>query len=881
MLTALPTGTVTFVFTDIEGSTRLWEAQPDAMRPALAEHDALVRAAIERAGGAVFKTVGDAFCAAFARAGDAVAAAVDVQRSLARHGWPPEIGRLRVRIAVHTGAAIERDGDYFGPTLNRVARLLDLAAGEQILVSAATAAVVRDALPRDVVLRDLGPHRLKDLGLPETAYQVQAADLRVEFPPLPSLDTRPNNLPWQISSYVGRQRALEALREALATRRLVSVVGPGGIGKTRFALQGAAAAIDAFEGGAWVVPLADVNSESLLVQSVAQTLDVHAEGGHALDASLLSALEEKKLLLVLDCVEHIVAEAGRFVKRILAGCAGVKVLVTSREPLHIAGEHVLRLGPLDCAEQLFRERATDVAEAAIEEADDARVARICARLDGIPLAIELAAARVATMPLPELERRLSKRLDVLVSRDPSIDPRHRTLKATIDWSYGTLGERESAFLRSLAVLSGWFSAGAAGAIAGVDAATAGDMLEDLALKSLVATRGAEADDVEARFVVYDTVREYLAELVERNAERGGLEERHCAHFERRAEAIAQKLPVAEQARLFREADLDAANFRAALAYAIDNDPDRAARIACNLFRYWKLRGRTAEGRDWCENVLTKPTLATTHRAALLRRAATLATDQDDYVAARAMTDDAERLYRSIGDDGGIAEALHNRAVIEQRTGDASAGKRWYEEAIKLFRKSGNRYGLAVALLNRAMIEYERSDLPTVRASVDEALAASTFTNDVELEAHLRAFAAMIANREGRSDDAVREYQAAIALQQRLGNDFAAAELSASLAEIYVMQDRIDQAIVCSDHALRIGLDLQANSVIIAGLETYVQVFARRGDWQEAVRCFAASQYLRELHSFHHTVTRNVAVLEQTLRRGVDLDRCRNAIETEG
>jgi class 3 adenylate cyclase len=436
---ALPTGVVTFLFTDIEGSTRLWERSPDEMREALAQHDALCRETIATRRGVVFKTVGDAVCAAFERPNDAVEAAIDTQRAIRNHAWANAIGELHVRMAIHTGDCTQRDGDYFGPTLNRVARLSSLAYGDQILVSSATAALLRDALSERVALRALGLHRLKDLALPELAYQVVTEGLRSDFPALASIDSRPNNLPSQISNFIGREPEVLEVAGTLQVSRLVTIVGPGGIGKTRLALQVAADVLgERFPGGSWFVDLTTIRSPDPIVDAVATALNIRESPSEPIEQTLLAHLHERRALLVLDNAEHLLQDVAGFAKLALAKCPSITVLVTSLEPLHVAGEHIYRLGALADAPNLFLERAHSVAPSlTFDEAQLSEVTKLCNRLDGSPLAIELAAARLSSMPFGQLLRRLESTVS-LASKDRSEVARHKTLREMVRWSYDLL-----------------------------------------------------------------------------------------------------------------------------------------------------------------------------------------------------------------------------------------------------------------------------------------------------------------------------------------------------------------------------------------------------------------------------------------------------------
>jgi len=410
-----PTGTVTFLFTDIEGSTKLWENNAPAMQAALARHDDLLRSAIEEHDGYVFKTVGDAFCCAFTTVPVALETALEIQRRLISSEWE-EIGPLRVRMALHTGAAEERDGDYFGPPLNRVARLMSAAHGAQVLLSLPAQELVRDQLPAGTSLRDLGEHRLKDLFRPERVYQLLAPGLPSEFPPLRTLDTYRNNLPLQPTPLIGREKEVSEVCDLLRhdETRLLTLTGPGGIGKTRLALQAAADLLDDFPDGTFFAQLATLTEAELLLPAVAETLGVREIGEQPLDESLKDYLSERRLLLVLDNFEQVL-EAAPQVTELLAGAPGLKVLATSRTPLGLYGEKEYAVPPLSVpdvrhlpdlksisqydAVRLFIERAKS-AKVDFELTNESApaVAEICVRLDGLPLAIELAAARIKMLP---------------------------------------------------------------------------------------------------------------------------------------------------------------------------------------------------------------------------------------------------------------------------------------------------------------------------------------------------------------------------------------------------------------------------------------------------------------------------------------------------
>ena len=467
----MPTGTVTFLFTDIEGSTRLWERDAQAMHSALSRHDGILRCAVEEGGGFVFKTIGDAFCCAFSSAPEALGAAISAQRALHDEEWE-EGATIRVRMALHTGAVEEQGGDYFGPALNRVARLLAAGHGGQTLLSLATQELVRDALPVDARLEDLGERRLKDLFRPEHVFQVTVTDLPSEFPPLRTLESLRNNLPLQATPLIGREREVGEVCERLRQEdmRLLTLTGTGGTGKTRLALQAAADVLEDFEDGVFFVSLAAVTDPDLFYTEIAGALGLREGGDAALEDLLKEYLGRRELLLVLDNFEQVLS-AVPFVGELLSAAPRLKVLATSRIPLGLYGEHEYAVSPLSVpdpkrlpdlgalsqyeAVRLFIERA-GAAKASFEITNEnaPAVAEICVRLDGLPLAIELAAARVKLLSPKVLLTRLANRLKLLTGGAKDLPERQRTLRGAIEWSHDLLDVGERTLFARLAVFSG-------------------------------------------------------------------------------------------------------------------------------------------------------------------------------------------------------------------------------------------------------------------------------------------------------------------------------------------------------------------------------------------------------------------------------------------
>jgi predicted ATPase/class 3 adenylate cyclase len=572
-----PSGTVTFLFTDIEGSTGLWEAAPDAMRVALERHDSILRSAIEGHDGYVFSTGGDGFAAAFARAGDGVAAAVRAQEALAVERWP--VGtEIRVRMGLHTGEVEERGEDYFGSAVNRAARLMAVAHGKQIVCSSATAGV----LDAGVVLVDLGEHRLRDLDQPMRVFQLGGA----KFPALRSLDAFPGNLPVQVSSFVGRERQIERTAAALADSRVVTLTGVGGVGKTRLAVQVAAEVLPRFRDGAWLVELAPIREAAGVVGALAAVFGVVERRELTLVQSLIEFLRTKQLLVLLDNCEHLLEPVAEVVESLELECPGVVILATSREGLAIEGERVLPVPSLQApapdaspdaagesdAVRLFVERARSVdPDFSLTLENAPAVVQICRRLDGVALAIELAAARVVAMSPAELAQGLERRFDTLSARRRRVVERHQTLRAAIDWSYDLLSDEERRLLARLAIFAGGWNRQAAEAVCGGEPLVRTqvfDLLAALVTKSLVV---AQRDGPETRYRLLETILEYgeerLAEYVEIEDLNAGHAEYFCALGLELSEELYGPNQVAAAGRLSTEQE----NLLAAMNYAMETE----------------------------------------------------------------------------------------------------------------------------------------------------------------------------------------------------------------------------------------------------------------------------------------------------------------------
>nr|MBA2565248.1 tetratricopeptide repeat protein [Gemmatimonadota bacterium] len=713
-----PTGTITFLATDIQGSTELWERHRSAMASALARHDALLEDAIGGHGGRIFKNVGDGLFAAFDAAPPAIAAALAAQRSLVATEWPTP-DPIRVRMALHSGQAERRGGDYLGPPINRVARILAAGHGGQVLLSQAVERLAADSLPDGALLRDLGKRALKDLTGPERIFQLVTADLPGEFPPLNTLDARPHNLPAQTTPLIGREEELAELRGLLHDRgvRLVTLLGPGGTGKTRLALQVAAEVIDDYKDGVWHVNLAPVQDPGILPATILQVLGVSVDGNVAI-ATLEAHLKHRELLLVLDNFEQIV-EAAPVVSRLLRAAAQLNVLVTSQAALRVQGEHEYPVAPLPLpgvdeddpdrlvsneAVALFVQRARSVQPSfTLNGGNAGAVGALARQLDGLPLAIELAAARIKLFSPAAMLARLERQFDFLTSSDRDRPDRHRTLRAALDWSYELLDGDERKIFQRMSVFDGGFALESAEAVLtsaeeGLDVPTA---LESLIDKSLL--RAIRKPDGESRFERLRTIRAYAAGMLEQGGEAERWRRQHAEHF---AE-LAEKLEFggsfdAGVRHVLERLEPEAQNLRAAMEWALGRcESHLAVRLSHALPAMWFLGGHLEEGVRWVERMLACPGLDDSlDRAKALNlhgRLDQIRGNNSPEVVAR--FEESLRLFREAGHRPGMARALMNLGNVRSRAREYGEARRLFEESLDIYREIGDVFGISQALMN--------------------------------------------------------------------------------------------------------------------------------------------------------------------------------------
>jgi predicted ATPase/class 3 adenylate cyclase len=737
-----PTGTVTFLFTDIEGSTKLWEKSPGGMQAALTRHDEILWEAIEEHGGYVFKTVGDAFCAVFPTARGALASALAAQRTLFSEAWGEETGTLKARMALHTGATHERGGDYFGPPVNRVARLLAAGHGGQVLISSSTQELLRDHLPPETHLRDLGERHLKDLARPERIFQLTAPDLPSEFPPLRTLERLPNNLPLQATPLIGREREVEAVSERLRSpgTRLLTLVGPGGTGKTRVGLQVAAELADDFYDGVFFVPLAAITDPKLVAPTIARALGLSEGGAKPPEELVEGYLRDRQTLLLLDNLEQVI-ESAPVLDRLLSSAADLKILATSRIPLGLYGEQEFPIPPLSLPDPeslppledlagyeaigLFVERARAVRpEFSLTRENAPAVVEICARLDGLPLAIELAAARTKLLSPQVLLERLGNRLKLLTGGAKNLPERQRTLRNAIEWSYELLDEGEKVLFGRLGVFSGGATLEAMEAVCDaqgdlpMDAFDGASSLLDKSLLRLEERTGGEP-----RFVMLETIREYARERLAQSGEAEELGRLHAEYFLVLAEEAEPGLKGPAQEQGLERLDAEHDNMRAALSWAIERGEDELGlRLAGALYPFWYARGHFDEGKRWLAETLARgDARSPLARARALAGLSWLADVQGDLSRAEAAAEEGLRLSAEAESNLAASLRLILGDVAEQR-GDYERAEGLFEESRRIYLEVGDKWGIAEAIGGLGNLYFDRGDYERAKNLYEEGLA---------------------------------------------------------------------------------------------------------------------------------------------------------------
>ncbi len=849
MIQTIPTGTVTLLFTDIEGSTRLWESKPVAMPEALEQHDRLLREAIAERAGYVFYTGGDAFGAAFASPSDALGAAIDIQIRLRADTWPEGIDELLVRMALHTGEPDVRDGDYFGQPVNRAARLLSAGHGGQILLSVATQELVRDRLPEGIGLMALGQHQLKDLFRPETIFQVTGPNLRDDFPPLVTLETHRHNLPSQATPFIGRNADLAAVVDLLRqpSVRLVTLTGPGGIGKTRLSLQSAADLLEEFPDGVFLVELAPITSADQVVPAIAGTVGVVEAGDEPLLETVGRALHSKQILLVVDNFEHVMAAATKLAD-LLASTTGPKILTSSREALRLYGEHEYPVPPLGLptevgtqtvdiisqyeAVSLFLQRAKATKpDFEITEANAPAIAEICTRLEGLPLAIELAAARVRMFDPNTLLARLSDSLKMLTGGARNLPHRQQTIRNAIEWSYNLLTDDERVLFSRMGVFRGGRSIEAVEVVCGPGLALDPvDGLESLLNKNLLRRLDDHAGTT--RFVMLETIHAFAAEQLLASGTADEFHGRHAAFFLEMAEQASTQLTGHDQRVWLKRLTSDYENLRSAIEWALGGgDVQTGLRLVAALGIYWRYKSHLVEGQHWLQAALGLADQApeavhgqllswagfmawglgeATEGKRLYEEALTIEqTLGNQSAVARILislgfpssnpeetsvetTESGLTLAREIGDQDEIAHGLNVLGEIYRLKGEYEAAQQVYEEALAITRATGHRLREAMLIGNLAVVAFNLGDLDLALRLVRQAYVLALESGNDFIIAEGLCFCGALIGILGDTDRGVRMMGASITQQAAIGTKTQPADQFELDKMMAIIRDRIGE-----------------------------------------------------------------------------------------
>ena len=854
---ALPTGTVTFLFTDIEGSTRLWDEHPEAMKAALARHDAILKEAVDSNHGRILQSAGDGLHAVFETALHGVAATLAAQRALSAYPWDEiKPTAIRVRMGLHTGEAELRDGDYYGGTLNRAARIMAAGHGGQVLLSAVTAELVRRQLSADIDLIDLGEHHLKGLLHTERIFQVCASDLPGEFPPLNSLSAATHNLPAQLTSFIGRERELKETQDKLVSSRLLTLVGPGGTGKTRLAIQIAADQLDQFKDGVWLVELAPIVDPAFIESTIADVFGLREAQGVTLITLLADYLRAREVLLLLDNCEHLVEPTARVADQLLRACPKLKIITSTREALSVDGETVYRVPSLPLPDQssgdlmryaatrLFIERAAK-AEPRFEPTKEnaAAIIQICRRLDGIPLAIELAAARVKLLTPEQIAGRLDDRFKLLTGGSRTALPRQQTLRALIDWSYHSLNELEQRVLRRLAVFSGgWTIEGAEAVVAEPEVL---DGLLGLVNKSLVNV--AERSGA-ARYRFLETIRQYAMEKLLETDEAVATRDRHLDYVLSLPGPVEPGLFGVQSVAWLDQMEEEHDNLRAALEWAASHDPAKAIRLSLALGDFWLSRDYNTEAEAWCQTILARSEALTDLAASRARVCAVLAQAavfMGDHKIARSAAEAGLVLAKQAADKTALVRLYALRGLAGMYLGEATAALQALHSGEVMAREMGLRGELAMILILCTQVNFfSGGDMDQTRAYAAEAESLRIHGGAQWSNVMLGFAFARLTGLLGDIDKARVLFGQSIEAAQKTGNLRIVYSCHSELAHMLRRHGDLDEALGLYVQVLPKWKDLGHRSAVAHELECIAFILIQNDRPDPALTMLGAAEALR-------------------------------------
>lgn len=884
----LPSGVLAFLLTDIEGSTQRWEAWPDAMRDALDRHDTILRESILSRNGHVFRTAGDSFFAAFATPSDAVAAALHAQQALTAQDFSA-VGGLKVRMAVHAGPVSARNRDYFGPGINRTARLLRVAYGGQVLISGTVAHLLQAKLPSEAGLFDLGEHRFRDLAEPEHVYQLLAPGLAGAFPPLRSLGASADHLPRQLTSLIGRENDVAEIKERLKKYRLLTITGSGGVGKTRVAVQVGSELLDEYPDGVWFVELGPLDDPRLVAEEICSTVGLSVEGNRSAVESAVEFFRAKRVLLILDNCEHLVSAVAHVTEAIIRDCPQVTVLATSRESLAIAGESTFRIPSLSfpqstqvtrdealsySAVRLFVERASAVAGGfELSDSNVGAVVNICGQLDGIPLAIELAVPRLTILRAKGLADGLRDRFRLLGPGSRTALPRHRTLQTLFDWSYNLLDEREQALLRRLSVfVGGWTVESAIAVVSGspVEEQDIFELISSLADKSLVI---ADLSCDPPRYKLLETTRQYAFQKLAETSERG--RRRRLAEFMVRFYAESMlSWPKTPTTDWLRRHEPEVGNLRASLewAFGAEGDTRLGIELTSHSLRIWDELSLIPERQRWFSLAVNNIDETVPPATAARLWLGYTSVSEHGVRSAFQVAERAASLFRAAGDDLGLAEALTKAGASVLTPMETEVASRYLQEALELFRPSSPTKQLASCLRSNAVAAYFRGDFASARHLVAESTATAKAVGDTHGVVNAQIATAELEFAAGNIEKAIAENQRMI--DEGMHNPRQLTLGLGNMTSYLLAAGRLTEAKVTAFSGLHRARAIGWQAAIVRIVEHLALISALSSDMAKAARLlgFTEAFYAKETASREITEYATYNSLKDILERNIAGER---------
>lgn len=885
-----PTGNVTFLFTDIEGSTKLAQEFPESLHAALEIHNNILTEAIESHNGFIFDIVGDAFCSSFEKPEDAVKASNEILIKLNSHKW--DEAEIKVRIGIHSGKAEWNGVNYMGYlTLARTHRIMSVGYGGQILSSDETYNSAKEKVHEAITFRDLGERRLKDLIQPMRIYQVVHSDLPSEFPQLKTLDARPNNLPVQLTSFVGRVEEIKKIKGLLYNTHLLTLTGMGGVGKTRLAMQIAADVIDDFTNGVWIVELASITDPALLPQAIAQALGVKEDPKKGMEDSLIDYLQDKEMLIILDNCEHIIEACAQLVEKLLIVNQNLKIIATSREVLKCSGEQVHHVSSLTFHDpkkkitpekltqyegiRLFIERALAVNPSfRVTNENATALAEICFQLDGIPLAIELAAARIKVLSVEKIFERLSNRFTLLTGGKRTALPRQQTLKAMIDWSHDLLSEKEKILLRRLSVFSGGWTLEASEEVCSDEKVSESDILDllsNLSEKSIIIY-----DEKNDRYRMLETLRQYSKEkLIESNEEKIILN-KHLEFYLQLSETAEPNLKGIHQKEWLERLEDEHGNFQSSLSLSLEaGKNEEGVRMAAALGRFWLIRGYLSSGRRWMESVLFNTSVSKIARGNALNLSGLLAYGQGDYKSARKLYEESLSLRREYDDKKPIAETLSNLADVAYSEGEYEQANKLCEENLTLQRELGDKRSIALSLNTLGMISYSRGNYEKAQTLFQESLDIRSTLGDKRSIAYSLNNLGLTEFSKGSYDRSEQYYKESLDLQRELGNKQGIAASLHNLGLVSYFQNEYERAREFYEESLTIHRELGDKRGISSSLYNIGNVDIHYGETERAKKLCEESLSLRWEIGDKLALTESLILYSEILtKEGLNIDAVR-------